>query len=36
VLPANPGPVELIGSLKHLVKIKGDIMSTGVKWDACD
>ena len=25
---------KLIGSLKGRIKIKGDIMSTGVKWDA--
>jgi antitoxin (DNA-binding transcriptional repressor) of toxin-antitoxin stability system len=24
----------LIGSLKGRIKIKGDIMSTGIKWDA--
>lgn len=34
VLPANRGPAELIGSLRHLVRVKGDIMSTGRKWDA--
>ena len=36
VLPANRGPVELIGCLKGRARILGDIMSTGVKWNACD
>lgn len=25
---------ELIGSLRHKVKIRGDILSTGIDWDA--
>lgn len=36
VLPVNRGPVELIGCLKDHVQIKGEIMSTGVKWKAHD
>jgi antitoxin (DNA-binding transcriptional repressor) of toxin-antitoxin stability system len=27
-------PLELHGSLKGKIKIKGDILSTGVKWNA--
>ncbi len=30
----NPSFADLIGSLKGKLKIKGDIMSTGRKWDA--
>ncbi len=26
--------LSLIGSMKGMIKIKGDIFSTGVKWDA--
>ena len=25
---------DLIGSLKHKIKIRGDIFSTGLRWDA--
>ncbi len=25
---------QLVGSMKHLIKIKGDILSTGVRWNA--
>jgi prevent-host-death family protein len=25
---------QLIGSMKHLIQIKGDILSTGVRWNA--
>jgi antitoxin (DNA-binding transcriptional repressor) of toxin-antitoxin stability system len=34
VLPIPDEPHELIGSLKGKIKIKGDIMSTGSKWEA--
>lgn len=34
VLPYNRDSAELIGSLRNKVKIKGDIMSTGTRWDA--
>ena len=27
---------DLIGSLKHEIKVHGDIYSTGVKWEASD
>jgi prevent-host-death family protein len=36
VTPVEQGSAHLIGSLKHLIKIKGDIMSTGRKWEAHD
>jgi prevent-host-death family protein len=25
---------QLIGSMKHLIQIKGDVLSTGVRWNA--
>jgi prevent-host-death family protein len=34
VLPARSDCKELIGSLKGKISVKGDIQSTGVKWDA--
>lgn len=34
VLPYEEDPASLIGSLRNELKIKGDIMSTGVRWDA--
>ncbi len=34
LVPANPAPGGLIGVLKGKVKIKGNIVSTGVRWDA--
>ena len=34
VLPYEQDPASLIGSLRNELKIKGDIMSTGVRWDA--
>jgi antitoxin (DNA-binding transcriptional repressor) of toxin-antitoxin stability system len=35
VLPMNSGANErLIGSMKGKIKIKGDIFSTGLSWDA--
>ena len=34
VLPYDPDPASLIGSLRNELKIKGDIMSTGTRWDA--
>ena len=34
VLPYEQDPASLIGSLRNDLKIKGDIMSTGVRWDA--
>jgi prevent-host-death family protein len=34
LLPINSGCAELIGSLKGKIKINGDILSTGIEWDA--
>ena len=34
VLPYDRDPASLIGSLRDKVEIKGDIMSTGVRWHA--
>jgi prevent-host-death family protein len=35
VLPAvEPGNRKLIGSMKGKIEIKGDLLSTGVKWNA--
>ena len=34
VIPVEQQSASLIGSLKSLIKKKGNIMSTGIKWDA--
>lgn len=34
LIPANRGCASLIGSLKGKIKIKGDIISTGLRWNA--
>jgi len=34
VIPIGADSASLIGSLKGKLKIKGDILSTGEKWDA--
>ena len=34
VIPYEPRWADLIGSLRHKVTIKGDVFSTGIKWDA--
>jgi prevent-host-death family protein len=34
LIPVHTDSAKLIGSLRGRIKIKGDIMSTGVKWDA--
>ena len=34
VLPYDSQDADLIGSLKHKITIRGDILSTGVRWDA--
>ena len=34
VVPFERSSAELIGSLKDKLKVKGDITTTGVKWDA--
>jgi len=34
LIPLATASASLIGSLKHKIKIKGDILSTGVRWNA--
>ena len=34
VLPYEHPGVELIGSLRHKVNVRGDIFTTGIQWDA--
>ncbi len=34
VLPYNRQEAELIGSLRHKIEVRGDIFSTGLRWDA--
>ena len=34
VVPYDTQGIDLIGSLRHKVKIRGDVMSTGLRWDA--
>ena len=34
LIPLASDSASLIGSLKNKIKIKGDILSTGVDWDA--
>ena len=34
LLPASADCAGLIGSMKGRLKIKGDILTTGVRWDA--
>ena len=34
VLPYAQQEADLIGSLRHKVKINGDILTTGLRWDA--
>jgi prevent-host-death family protein len=34
LLPMRPIPSYLIGCLKSKVRVKGDILSTGIKWNA--
>ena len=34
VIPIETESASLIGSLKGKIKVKGDIFSTGVKWNA--
>lgn len=36
VVPYPESPASLIGSLKGRIQIRGDIRSTGEKWDADD
>ncbi len=34
VIPIRSSCAELIGSMKGKIKVKGNILSTGLKWDA--
>ena len=34
LVPIHTDTAKLIGSFKDKIKIKGNILSTGVKWDA--
>ena len=34
VVPYDQQCADLIGSLRHKIKIRGDIFSTGVRWNA--
>ena len=34
LIPFGADSADLIGSLKGKLKIKGEILSTGIKWDA--
>ena len=34
LIPLGTDSASLIGSLKHKIKIKGNILSTGVRWNA--
>jgi antitoxin (DNA-binding transcriptional repressor) of toxin-antitoxin stability system len=34
VLPVERASADLIGSLRSRVRVKGDLLSTGAKWEA--
>ena len=34
VLPYDRTDADLIGSLRHKIKVKGDVLTTGLRWDA--
>ena len=34
VVPYNQDCADLIGSLKHKIEIRGDIFTTGLRWEA--
>lgn len=34
LMPMESESADLIGSLKDKVRVKGDILSTGLRWDA--
>jgi len=36
VIPYSQQPADLIGCLRSKIKIQGDILSTGISWDADD
>ena len=34
VVPYESADADLIGSLRHKIEVKGDLMTTGLRWDA--
>ena len=34
VIPYDQQCADLIGSLRHKIKVRGDIFTTGLRWDA--
>ena len=34
VIPYGTQDADLIGSLRHKVRIRGDLFTTGIRWDA--
>ncbi len=34
VIPYDREEADLIGSLRHKIEVRGDIFSTGLRWDA--
>lgn len=36
VLPYRTDPADLIGALRNRIRVRGDIMTTGARWDAHD
>ena len=36
VLPYDSGEADLIGSLRDKLRVRGDVFSTGLSWDAYD
>ena len=34
VVPYDQQYADLIGSLRHKIKVRGDILTTGLRWDA--
>ncbi len=34
LMPVNSSCADLIGSMKGSIQVKGDLMSTGIKWNA--
>ena len=34
VVPYESQGAELIGSLRHKIKVRGDLFTTGLRWDA--
>ena len=34
VFPYTQNQADLIGSLRHKVKVRGDILTTGLRWEA--